>query len=146
MPCAACSLQMGKFTRSSSQSSSKAGLQQAPGKSLQHLHTWGVRHASQVGLTNGARHSPDQLLSPMLMQVKARQSAGSHLVVACCSWLPLLIPSAPGRAGDQLPSRISTPPHSGDQPCGELSGKAAQALLTNLSHQSPQPVATCSKN
>lgn len=72
----------------------------------------------------------------MLIQSKARQSAGSHLVVACCSWLPLLISSAPGRAGDRLLSRTSTPPCSEDQPCGELSGKAAQALLTNLSHQS----------
>lgn len=75
-------------------------------------------------------------LSPMLIQSQARQSAGSHLVVACCSWLSLLISSAPGCVGDQFPSRISTPPRSGDQPCGELSGKAAQALLTNLSHQS----------
>lgn len=137
MPCAACSLQMGEFTRSSSQSSSGQDCSRLLGR------------ASSKSIPGGGRGTlrrlawqmvlvmhPISSLSPMLIQSKARQSAGSHLVVACCSWLPLLISSAPGCAGDQLPSRISTPPHSGDQPCGELSGKAAQALLTNLSHQS----------
>lgn len=83
----------------------QAGLQHAPGKSLQHLHTKAgcdrlCRMAWQMVLVIHLISS----LSPMLIQSKARQSAGSHLAVACCSWLPLLISSAPGRAGDQLPS------------------------------------------
>lgn len=39
----------------------QAGLQHAPGKSLQHLHTKGGCGTLQVGLTNGARHSPDRI-------------------------------------------------------------------------------------
>lgn len=136
MPCAACSLQMGKFTRSSSQSSSRRDcstlLGRASSTSIPRGGAALCRLAWQVVLVIHLIGS----LSPMLIRSKARQSAGSHLVVACCSWLPLLISLAPGHAGDQLPSWTSTPPCSGDQPCGELSGKAVQALLTNLSHQS----------
>lgn len=93
MPCAACSLQMGKFMRSSSQSSSRRDCSTFLAKRGSSKEGQGMlcRSSWQIVLITQLISS----LSPILIQTQARQSVSSLLVRACCGWLGLLYLPSP---------------------------------------------------
>lgn len=135
MPCVACSLQMGKFTRSSSQSSSRQNCSTLLGRASSTSIPRGLRHALQVGWQMVLIIHLISSLSPMLIQSKARQcrQPPGCGMLQLVDFADLLSPRACGGPAPFL--HLHTPVFRRSALRG-LSGRAAQALLTNLSHQS----------